>query len=122
MPLSNPIIDFSTLFNYGVLGLFTVLLLYVLFQIVKKVDKRITEDRLIFTAINKNISDANIINKSLIEEQKLFRELVTASMERDNEDMQRCHEMLNEMQGKKLQLLIEVHSSVKSIHNRLDKQ
>lgn len=105
--------------DYGVLGVFVLVLLYGIKRLAEKADERITEDRKVFESINEGLGKQNEIYQLLINELKQTQKFFDSTINHERKKLDDCYEVVHKTQLEKVQRLIRIEESLASLHKRI---
>jgi len=105
--------------DYGVLGIFVVVLLYAIAKLTTILDRRITEDRKIFEQINENLSQQNETSQLLITELKITYGFFQSIIEHERDNLKYCYEKNHREQLEVKEKITAIDISLSSYHKRL---
>lgn len=105
--------------DYGVLGIFVLVLLYAIKKLAESANERITEDRKVFEKINDSLTHQNEIYELLINELKTTQNFFENTINHERKKLDFCYETIYKTQLEKKEKLIAIETSLKSFHKRL---
>ncbi len=106
--------------EYGLLGVFFLILLWVVYKLTIKIDTRNAEDRQILGTLGKNQEQSNQLYQQLIEEIRLTREFFKITVDHERDTSRLCFSEVSINQKEMKELLIKLTASQNSLHKRLD--
>ena len=110
----------SALIDKGSLGIFIIILIYIVHRLDKRMSERTETDLRVFESIDEKLGESNQLFKVMIDEHKTTREFFKSTVEHERNTSEKCYDTIHKTQLIKKELLIEINSSLKSLHNRVD--
>jgi len=108
------------LIDKGSLGIFIIILIYTVHQLDKRMSERTETDLKVFESIDEKLNESNQLFKVMIDEHKITREFFKSTVEHERNTSEKCYDTIHKTQLHKKEMLIEINSSLKSLHNRFN--